>query len=133
VRNVGSTRLGMQSGYIELKSGEVGQNYGGCGQPTTGFATVEHNRGPVTQFAEVTGTVVDPASDAISKAVVTLTNADTKAVHTLSTDATGQFAFSGIVPGTYDVRVRATGFRIETFTAFKLVDRFWTRGRRLIR
>jgi uncharacterized protein YfaS (alpha-2-macroglobulin family) len=123
VRSVGSTKLGMQSGYIELKSGEVGRNYGAGGQPTNGFANVEHNRGPVTQFAEVTGTVVDLVSNAVSKAVVTLTNTDTKAVHTLSTDATGQFTFSGIVPGTYDVRVSATGFKTETFTAFKLVAR----------
>ncbi len=80
VRNVGATRLGMQSGYIELKSGEVGQNYGADGQPTTGSANIEHNRGPVTQFAEVTGTVAGPSGDAIPYAVVTLTNTATKAV-----------------------------------------------------
>ena len=123
VRSTGAPQLGIQLGYIELKSGAAGQNYGGSGQPTTGFATVEHNRGSVTQFAEVTGTVVDPVGAAISKAVVTLTNTQTKAIRTLSTDATGQFAFSGVAPGTYDVRVSSRGFRNETFAAFKLVAR----------
>ncbi len=41
----------------------------------------------------------------------------------MSTDATGQFAFSGIAPGTYNVRVSAPGFRSEVFTAISLAAR----------
>jgi hypothetical protein len=62
-----------------------------------------------------TGTVIGTVSDASGAVVVgaeiTLTDTSTGTYQTQPTNQVGQFAFSGVKPGTYDVTVNMKGFR----------------------
>src|SRR5258706_11724678 len=65
----------------------------------------------------VSGTVTDPSGAVIPLATVELTNKDTNAVQTMQTNASGQYTFSGVRPGTYKITVKAAGFRVSTVPA----------------
>jgi len=67
-----------------------------------------------TVASSVEGTVVDPADAAIVGAPVTLTSAETGAVRTGTTDSYGTFRFLNLRPGTYNVTVKAAGFKTAT-------------------
>ena len=69
-----------------------------------------------TVTSQIVGSVVDPADAVVAGAPVTLTSVDTGAVRTATTDSLGTYRFSQIVPGTYNVTVKATGFKSETQT-----------------
>ncbi len=56
------------------------------------------------------GMVTDASGAAVPSAAVTATDADTKATRSGQTDGAGQFLFSQINPGTYQVTVKAEGF-----------------------
>jgi len=62
------------------------------------------------------GSVVDPADAVIAGAPVTLVSADTGAVRSGLTDSLGTYRFTNLEPGTYNVTVKATGFKSETQT-----------------
>ncbi|HEY3836292.1 MAG TPA: carboxypeptidase-like regulatory domain-containing protein, partial [Bryobacteraceae bacterium] len=74
-----------------------------------------------TVASSIVGTVVDPADAVVSGAPVTLTNVGTSAVRTGTTDNTGTYRFQNIEPGTYNVDVRAAGFKAETQTGIVVV------------
>src|SRR5579863_8348722 len=57
------------------------------------------------------GTVVDPARSVVGSAVVTLTNAATGATLSGTTNRNGVFQFTGVLVGTYSVRVASKGFK----------------------
>lgn len=59
----------------------------------------------------ITGTVVDPAGAVIPNAQITLTNQQTRAEQTLSSNEAGIFVFPSVLPGTYAVGVAMAGFR----------------------
>src|SRR6266542_1092701 len=59
----------------------------------------------------ISGTVIDSQGGAIPGATITLTDERTATARTLVTDASGEFAFRSVIPGTYTVRVELTGFR----------------------
>ena len=69
-----------------------------------------------TVSSSIVGSVVDPANAVISGAPVTLTSVDTGAVRTATTDTLGTYRFTEVAPGTYNVTVKATGFKSETQT-----------------
>ncbi len=60
--------------------------------------------------AQVLGTVRDPRGAAIPGATVTLTNLETNIQAKTVTDASGDFLFSPVKVGRYDVAAEATGF-----------------------
>jgi len=63
----------------------------------------------------VRGTVVDPQGNVVSNAIVTLTNTGTNQVRTMKTTNSGGFSFDLIQPGTYKLKVEASGFKkLET-------------------
>jgi hypothetical protein len=64
-----------------------------------------------TVASSVEGSVVDPANSAIVGAPVTLTSVETGAVRTGTTDSYGVYRFQNLRPGTYNVTVKATGFK----------------------
>src|ERR1044072_2058506 len=57
------------------------------------------------------GAVTDPTGNLIPKAVVVVTNESTGDQRSTITDATGGFTFASLLPGSYTVKVEATGFR----------------------
>jgi hypothetical protein len=59
----------------------------------------------------VSGTVTDSSDAVVPLAQVELVSQDTNAVQTQSTNATGQYVFSGVRPGRYKITVKMTGFR----------------------
>src|SRR3954466_13494666 len=61
--------------------------------------------------ATVRGTVEDPSGGILPGANVTMTNTGTRAVQTTVTDERGQYLFSGLFPGTYDLKVELSGFK----------------------
>jgi hypothetical protein len=61
----------------------------------------------------VSGTVTDATGGVVPNATVELTNNDTNAVQVTQTNASGQYAFSGVRPGVYKLSVKSTGFRTE--------------------
>ena len=67
-----------------------------------------------TVTSSLVGSVVDPADAVIAGAPVTLTNAGTGAVRQATTDNLGTFRFVNLEPGTYNVTVKATGFKSVT-------------------
>ena len=62
---------------------------------------------------DVSGTVLGPSGSAISGATVRLLSGTTE-VATTSTNVTGQFTFTGVSPGSYTIRVEASGFESKT-------------------
>src|ERR1035438_4059722 len=69
-----------------------------------------------TVTSSLVGTVVDPADAVVSGAPVTLISVDTGAVRTATTDNLGTFRFVNLEPGTYNVTVKAPGFKAQIQT-----------------
>ena len=62
----------------------------------------------------IVGEVVDPSGAAESGGAVTIISTETAAKRTATTDDVGRFSFPQLKPGTYTVRVEATGFEPQT-------------------
>src|SRR5688572_26477446 len=63
-----------------------------------------------TSRGTVSGTVTDPTGAVIAGADVTLTSAATKLNRTTKTNGEGLYRFEAVDPGSYSVKVNATGF-----------------------
>lgn len=63
-----------------------------------------------TTTARLTGTVTDPSGAAVANATVTINNLITGQTRTVSTNDSGLYVAVSLVPGTYDIRVTASGF-----------------------
>jgi Carboxypeptidase regulatory-like domain/TonB dependent receptor len=66
--------------------------------------------------AGIQGTVLDPQSNAISGATVTLVNKETNRTQTATTDEAGVFNFLSLPPGRYSLAVEASGFKKKTLS-----------------
>jgi hypothetical protein len=64
-----------------------------------------------TISALITGTVTDSAGAVIPNARVTLTNQQTRAAQSLSSNDSGVFVFPSVLPGAYTVEISVAGFR----------------------
>jgi hypothetical protein len=64
-----------------------------------------------SQGTRISGTVQDPTGAVVAGATVTVTNSDTGAIRTTTTDATGTYTFADLPVGRYDIAIDATGFR----------------------
>ena len=64
----------------------------------------------------VTGIVKDSTGAAVAGATVTLTDTTTKDARTTSANDVGTFFFANVEPGTYNVAVKKTGFRVAQFS-----------------
>ena len=62
----------------------------------------------------LTGTVVDPAGAVVPSAQVVLTNQQTQAKQTTTSNDSGIFLFPSLLPGTYTVEVSIAGFNART-------------------
>ena len=63
--------------------------------------------------AEITGLVKDPTGAAIPGASVTVTNKATSATRKVTTNSEGLYSFPSLPPGTYELKVEQTGFKIS--------------------
>src|ERR1700733_2645491 len=59
----------------------------------------------------LTGTVTDATGAVVPQVTVTLKNAETNQIRTVTTSSDGSYKFTLLPPGTYDVRFSATGFK----------------------
>ena len=65
-------------------------------------------------FGEITGEVRDPSGALAPNAFVTTTNTATNAVRSTRTNEVGIYSFPALNPGTYQVKVEASGFQSMT-------------------
>jgi hypothetical protein len=62
-------------------------------------------------FGQIAGTVTDASGAVVVQATVTITNEATNVSETVTTDERGEFIFTRVLTGTYDIRVGRPGFR----------------------
>jgi iron complex outermembrane receptor protein len=74
------------------------------------------------QAGQISGVVLDQSGSAVVDAKVTLRNTTTGATITVDSDGIGHFAFKGLVDGTYEVSVDATGFEHLTHEDMTIVN-----------
>src|SRR6202166_5440197 len=63
--------------------------------------------------ATVTGTVTDPSGAVIPNAQVSITNTATGITTNVTTNSAGFYATSNLIPGPYQVTMRAEGFQTQ--------------------
>lgn len=73
------------------------------------FTAIHANAQSVT--GQVSGVVVDPSGAAVAGAEAGLTHDLTKQVRTFTTDSSGSFVFTNMVPGAYTLRITMAGFK----------------------
>src|SRR6202790_2823310 len=62
-------------------------------------------------FGRILGTVIDQSGGVVSGATVTVLDTQRGVARTLTTDGAGEYSAPTLIPGTYTVRVDATGFK----------------------
>lgn len=73
-----------------------------------------------TSSSTVAGQVTDESSAVVPGAAITLTDADTKAARTTTSNETGRYIFVNVPPGTYDISVSLAGFQTARLSAQKV-------------
>lgn len=68
------------------------------------------------QTGELTGTVTDPTGAVLAEVTVSATNTGTHQVRTATSNTTGTFSLPYLLPGIYEVRATATGFKVDLHT-----------------
>jgi carboxypeptidase family protein len=66
---------------------------------------------PQSTTGTINGRVLDETGQAIPGATINLTRRDTGDLRTFTSEATGEFVFTSIQPGAYDLSVKAQGFK----------------------
>jgi hypothetical protein len=96
--------------YVEEQSGSVVDR---PGQRQGNFdVNIEHGRGPVSEFAEVTGKVLDMTGAVVPGATITLRQVATKSIRTGHSNRDGQFTLAALPAGRYEAEVMSPGFEI---------------------
>lgn len=62
-------------------------------------------------YGSIVGTVEDPSGAVVPNAALTLTNTDTGATREIKADEQGRYSAVSLLPGTYNLKVTASGFR----------------------
>jgi hypothetical protein len=73
-----------------------------------------------TSQASIRGNVHDATNAVIPNATLSLMNTETRVVSTAKTNATGDYLFLNITPGTYTLEAKSTGFTAVKLTPFTL-------------
>ncbi|MCC7157676.1 MAG: TonB-dependent receptor [Bryobacterales bacterium] len=84
------------------------------------FITGARSAWAQTLYGSVVGQIVDPTGAAIAQAGVVLTNKNTGQVYEVKADETGAFVIANVLPGDYDLKVTATGFKTQTRTDIRV-------------
>jgi hypothetical protein len=69
------------------------------------------NAASAQTFGDITGEVKDPSGAVAPNASITATNTATNVSRTTRTNEAGIYSFPALIPGTYQVRVEASGFQ----------------------
>ena len=64
----------------------------------------------------VAGTVTDPTGAAVAGAAVSIIDPSTNDSRKTTTNEAGRYIFANVAPGTYNVTINKTGFRVTKFT-----------------
>jgi len=72
-------------------------------------------------YGSVIGTVTDPSSAVVPGAKVTVTSKDTGSSRDAVSDEGGRYSLVNVMPGRYDIKVSANGFRAYAVTDFEVV------------
>jgi len=62
-------------------------------------------------FGSIIGTVTDPQGNAVVGAKVTVTSTTKSFTYDTTTNESGNYSVTHLIPDTYKVRIEATGFR----------------------
>jgi hypothetical protein len=73
-----------------------------------GLATLAHAQ---TSGGRISGAVTDPTGAAVPNAQIAVKNTDTQVKRDVTANADGLYSVPNLVPGSYEVRVSATGFK----------------------
>src|ERR1700730_9874862 len=76
------------------------------------FLTCVSIEAQATATASLGGTAVDQSDAAVPRAKVTIVNSATSAERVTETSGSGTFAAPALAPGSYTLRVSATGFQL---------------------
>ena len=74
-------------------------------------ALVATPAGAQVLYGSIVGTVEDPSGAVVPSATVTIVNTETSATREATVDSGGRFSILNVVPGRYDLTVKAAGFR----------------------
>jgi len=69
-------------------------------------------------YGSVVGTVTDQSDSAVPKARATLTSKETGTSREVQTDESGRYSFVNVLPGRYDIKVSASGFKAFAVSDF---------------
>src|SRR5436190_4992588 len=70
--------------------------------------------------SEIRGQVTDPQGNAVAGATVTVTETSKGTTRTVNTDDNGAYVLLSLQPGTYNMKVEATGFAAKNLTDIHL-------------
>lgn len=79
-------------------------------------------------YGSITGVVEDASGAAVPRATVTATNTGTNQTAETTSDDAGRYTLPNLLPGTYDVKVVAQGFRGYTQTGLNITANTTTRA-----
>jgi len=98
--------------YLEVRTGRV-VGRPDPGRPDTGNVEVniEHDRGAFNGRAEIIGAVTDPTGAVVPGASVDVSEISTGKTRSTKTNAAGQFTFSGLPAGDYNIKIISPGFK----------------------
>ena len=80
------------------------------------LAAISHPAFSQTASSAISGSVEDPAGASVAKAKITLVDESSGETRASLTNDQGLFTASGLLPGTYTVRVEAPGFSVKALT-----------------
>jgi len=70
--------------------------------------------------ATIVGTITDPTGSAVPNATITVTDTATGITHSATSNGTGEYVLPALQIGTYDIKVEAAGFNVQTKTGVVL-------------
>jgi hypothetical protein len=123
--------IAMKAALVEIKpvnpSGLINTQLDYAGNaPADNVISSQNENSPITLqrrsaeaklAASLSGTVTDQSGAVIPGASVTVTDNATGAATSLKTDASGQFVFAGLAPGTYRLDAQSAGFKKQEVAA----------------
>src|SRR5437879_2307993 len=71
-------------------------------------------------YGSVVGQIVDPSGASVSQATVTLTGKEKGQEYEAKADESGRFVLPNVLPGDFDLKVAAPGFRILSHTDIRV-------------